>query len=51
LSFGYLLDRTGSWEVPFVASICLLLLGAVLAFRLRPDHIFAEDIAAAAIHP
>jgi MFS family permease len=51
LSFGYLVDRTGSWEVPFIASICLLILGAVLAFRLRPDHAFAEDIAAAAIHP
>ena len=36
-SFGYLVDRTGSWVVPFIASIVLLLLGAVLASRLRPD--------------
>jgi MFS family permease len=43
LSFGYLVDRTGSWVVPFIASILLLLLGAVLALRLRPDLRFAED--------
>jgi MFS family permease len=36
-SFGYLVDRTGSWVVPFIASIALLLLGAALAMRLRPD--------------
>jgi len=43
LSFGYLVDRTGSWVVPFTASILLLLLGAVLALRLRPDRPFVED--------
>ena len=43
LSFGYLVDRTGSWVVPFIASILLLLLGAVLALRLRPDRPFMED--------
>jgi MFS family permease len=41
-SFGYLVDRTGSWVVPFVASLVLLLLGAALASRLRPDRSFAE---------
>jgi MFS family permease len=41
-SFGYLVDRTGSWVVPFIASIVLLLLGAVLASRLRPDRPFIE---------
>jgi MFS family permease len=41
-SFGYLVDRTGSWVVPFIASIVLLLLGAVLAARLRPDKPFIE---------
>jgi MFS family permease len=42
-SFGYLVDRSGSWVVPFIASIFLLLLGAVLALRLRPDHPFVEE--------
>jgi MFS family permease len=39
-SFGFLVDRTGSWVVPFIASIVLLLLGALLASRLRPDRAF-----------
>ena len=43
-SFGYLVDRTGSWVFPFVCSILLLLLGAVLASRLRPDQPFVEVI-------
>ena len=41
-SFGYLVDRTGSWVYPFLASIALLLLGALLAARLRPDQPFEE---------
>jgi MFS family permease len=36
-TFGYLVDRTGSWVVPFATSVLLLILGAVLASRLRPD--------------
>ena len=26
--FGYLIDLTGSWTLPFTGSVCLLLLGA-----------------------
>ena len=43
-SFGYLVDRTGSWVVPFIASIVLLLAGAILASRLRPDVPFNEGV-------
>jgi len=43
-SFGYLVDRTGSWVVPFIGSIVLLLVGAVLAARLRPDVKFEEAV-------
>jgi MFS family permease len=39
LVFGYLVDRTGSWTLPFAGSI-LLLLGAALAFRMHPDRPF-----------
>jgi MFS family permease len=42
-SFGYLVDRTGSWVAPFILSIFLLLLGAVLASRLRPERPFTEE--------
>jgi len=41
-SFGYLVDLTGSWVVPFVASVVLLLVGAALALRLRPDRPFSD---------
>jgi hypothetical protein len=38
-----MIDLTGTWTVPFLVSIGLLLLGAVLAFYLRPDKPFLED--------
>jgi len=41
-SFGYLVDRTGSWVIPFVGSTVLLLVGAPLALRLQPDKPLAE---------
>ncbi len=41
-SFGYLVDRTGSWVVPLIGSVALLLAGAALASRLRPDRPFSE---------
>jgi MFS family permease len=44
LVFGYLIDRTGSWTLPFAGSIGLLLLGAGLAFRMHPDRPFEVDV-------
>jgi MFS family permease len=35
---GYIIDKTGSWEAPFIGSIALLLVGAGLAFWMRPDQ-------------
>jgi MFS family permease len=35
---GYIVDTTGNWEMTFVAGIALLLLGAVLAFWIKPDE-------------
>jgi hypothetical protein len=31
------IDVSGSWTLPFVASVVLLLIGSGLALRLRPD--------------
>jgi MFS family permease len=42
--FGYVIDRTGSWTLPFAGSICLLLLGAGLAFRIHPDRPFEPAV-------
>src|SRR3954470_11089052 len=41
---GYVIDKTGIWELPFIGSIVLLLLGAVLAFRMRPDEELASPV-------
>jgi MFS family permease len=41
--FGYLVDRTGSWVIPFAVSVLLLSLGAFLASRLRPDIPFEAE--------
>jgi MFS family permease len=38
--FGYLIDRTGSWTLPFAGSIGLLLLGAGLSFWMHPERPF-----------
>jgi MFS family permease len=44
--FGYVIDRTGSWTLPFLGSIGLLLIGGLLALRLRPDRRLLEPTAA-----
>jgi MFS family permease len=55
LAFGYVADLTGSWRLPFLGSLGLLLLGAVLAPLMHPERPFAEaevtapSIAAAAL--
>lgn len=40
LVFGALLDWTGGWAAPFCGSIALLVVGAALAFFMRPDRPF-----------
>ena len=40
--FGWLVDLTGNWHLPFAGSIGLLLLGAVLAFFMHPERQVAE---------
>jgi MFS family permease len=39
---GYLIDRTGNWELPFLCSIVLMGLGLLLAFWMQPDKRFEE---------
>jgi sugar phosphate permease len=38
LVFGYVIDKTGNWELPFLGSIGLLLIGSVLAFLMKPGE-------------
>jgi MFS family permease len=35
---GYIIDTTGKWEMTFFAGIALLVLGAILAFWMKPDE-------------
>ena len=38
--FGYTIEQTHNWTLAFSVSIAVLLLGALLASRLRPDRVF-----------
>ncbi|MCE4226891.1 MFS transporter [Methylobacterium sp. C25] len=40
--FGFVVDKTGDWTLPFMGSIGLCLLGAVLAFTMHPDRKFED---------
>jgi MFS family permease len=44
LAFGAIVDLTGNWILPFAGSIALLLIGAALAFTMRPHRRFEEEI-------
>jgi cyanate permease len=38
IAFGRIVDLTGSWTMPFAASIGLLLVGVVTTIWMRPDR-------------
>ncbi|KAB7705625.1 MFS transporter [Bacillus aerolatus] len=38
LLFGFLIDVTGNWEVPFIASIVLLFIGILVTFKIDPSN-------------
>jgi MFS family permease len=44
--FGAIIDTTGRWDLPFVGSLCLLIVGAALAFTMRPGQRFIGDMRA-----
>jgi MFS family permease len=43
LAFGFIVDVTGNWILPFVFSIVLLLIGAGLSFTMHPERRFLEE--------
>ena len=43
LAFGYIVDWTGNWQLPFIGSLGLLLVGAALAFTMHPESAFDAD--------
>jgi MFS family permease len=38
LVFGYVIDKTNDWELPFLGSIVLLFLGSIVAFWMKPGE-------------
>lgn len=38
--FGYIIQKTGNWSLPFLGSMGLFLLGSVVAFWMKPDNSF-----------
>jgi MFS family permease len=41
---GFLIDRFGSWELPFLGSMGLMGIGMLLALRMRPDSPFMASV-------
>jgi MFS family permease len=41
--FGYIVDATGDWHLPFVGSIVLLIVGTGLSFTMHPDRKFVDE--------
>ncbi len=42
IAFGYIIDATGNWQLPFAGSLGFLLLGALLAPTMHPERPFEE---------
>jgi MFS family permease len=49
--FGYLIDLTGNWNLPFVGSMCLLLIGAALASTMHPELPFEHEVVQGRLQP
>jgi len=43
---GWMIDRTGNWDLPFLCSMVLMLIGAGLAFTMHPEKRFTAPAAA-----
>ena len=44
IAFGYIIDATGNWQLPFAGSLGFLLLGAILAPHMHPERAFDQEI-------
>jgi len=43
---GWMIDQTGNWDLPFLCSMVLMLVGAGLAFTMHPEKRFTVPAAA-----
>ena len=44
IAFGYIIDSTGNWQLPFAGSLGFLLLGALLAPFMHPERPFDTEL-------
>lgn len=44
IAFGYIIDKTGNWQLPFAGSLGFLLLGALLAPTMHPERAFDDSL-------
>ena len=44
LVFGWVIDATGNWTLPFIGTMGLMLAGVVAAFTMRPDNRFETPL-------
>ncbi|HKB09385.1 MAG TPA: MFS transporter [Vicinamibacterales bacterium] len=43
IAFGFIIDATGNWQLPFAGSLGFLLLGALLAPTMHPERAFESE--------
>ena len=51
LAFGFIIDATGNWNLPFAGSMGLLLTGAALASTMHPERPFEGSVAQGQLQP
>jgi sugar phosphate permease len=51
LTFGWIVQTTGDWHLPFWCSVGILALGCVTSFFMRPDIQLSEDEVAGNVAP
>jgi MFS family permease len=39
---GWLIDKTGNWDTPFIFSMALMVVGSIIAFAMKPGKQFDE---------
>jgi len=49
LAFGFIIDATGNWNLPFAGSMGLLLTGAALTVTMHPERQFSDQSTSAAV--
>ncbi len=51
ITFGFIVDRTGDWHLPFWGSVGILAVGCVSCFFMRPDLQLSDDEIAGTASP